>query len=548
MSEKIAPPEENIRKAVRALLFAASASAVPAGILIALLPVFFRDFLVMYQFRPTVRPLYPVFYGAIMLGGSAIAALGILALVRTVKGTLSAPYGKIRTYALIWFNAFFGAALLIAALRLYAATAYLAADKLYTIIVLGLIVCALLFAALGTVGSADYIFFSHTLTKGKPMLRASRALYCIPLVLALTGATVAGVIILPPDAEKKPFPDGLYHTTLYAQGYHGYNTFKIPTMITAPDGTILAFAEARTDSQEDWSKTDIVVRRSTDLGSSWSELELLFEDGENTLGNACPVVDRATGLIWLIFCKNNDTVFKTHSKDNGKTWAEPTEITADVKADDWSWYAAGPSHGIQLRDGTLMIPADHIAGRKMTAHVIFSRDGGASWQRGGDVPGGEEATLAELPDGSLYINVRPVNPGYRVVARSQDKGLTWRELSLDYALPDPAVQGNLLRIPESADTALYLFTNPADKLHRENMTIRASTDGCRTWSASTQLYAGLASYSALTVIQGLGKNGVINVPQEELLIGCLFECGANYYAEEIVFTRFGLDYLGLSGE
>ena len=78
-----------------------------------------------------------------------------------------------------------------------------------------------------------------------------------------------------------------------------------------------------------------------------------------------------------------------------------------------------------LEDGTLMIPADHIVNRKMHAHIIFSKDNGATWELGGSVLGGEEATIVELKNGNIYINVRPVRPGYRLTAVSPDKGLTW---------------------------------------------------------------------------------------------------------------------------
>jgi len=77
-----------------------------------------------------------------------------------------------------------------------------------------------------------------------------------------------------------------------------------------------------------------------------------------------------------------------------------------------------------------------------------------------------------------------------------------------------------------------LFTNVADSLYREEMTVRLSSDECKTWSKSKVLYPGLASYSALSLINA--KNDTI---------GCIFENGANYYAEKISFVRFTLDYI-----
>ena len=85
-------------------------------------------------------------------------------------------------------------------------------------------------------------------------------------------------------------------------------------------------------------------------------------------------------------------MFVTHSTDDGLSWSDPREITADVKRDDWTWYATGPGSGIQIQhgphQGRLVIPCDHIeAGTKRYySHVIYSDDHGKSWQLGGSTP------------------------------------------------------------------------------------------------------------------------------------------------------------------
>ena len=45
---------------------------------------------------------------------------------------------------------------------------------------------------------------------------------------------------------------------------------------------------------------------------------------------------------------------------------------------------------------------------------------------------------------------------------------------------------------------------------------------------------GMASYSALTVLEGLDKDGNREAELTDCLIGVAFECGANFYSEEIV--------------
>ncbi|MFH1730966.1 MAG: sialidase family protein, partial [Planctomycetota bacterium] len=148
---------------------------------------------------------------------------------------------------------------------------------------------------------------------------------------------------------------------LFTSGGGGYHTYRIPAIVLTRDNTLLAFCEGRKNGGGDAGDIDLMLRRSTDNGETWEEMQLVHEEGDGapiTIGNPCPVVDRDTGTVWLPFCRNNDRVFVTRSTDDGKTWAEPLEITRDVKKPEWEWYATGPGHGIQLAGGRMVIPCD----------------------------------------------------------------------------------------------------------------------------------------------------------------------------------------------
>jgi len=58
--------------------------------------------------------------------------------------------------------------------------------------------------------------------------------------------------------------------TVFNSGDDGVNTYRIPSIVTAKDGSLLVFAEARYTSWQDKSYTDVVVKRSTDGGLTWS--------------------------------------------------------------------------------------------------------------------------------------------------------------------------------------------------------------------------------------------------------------------------------------
>lgn len=329
-------------------------------------------------------------------------------------------------------------------------------------------------------------------------------------------------------------------------------------MVTSSRGVLLAFCEGRRNSGSDTGAIDLLLKRSTNGGASWSAAQTVWSDGQNVCGNPTPVVDTQTGVIWLLMTWNAgaDTedaitqgtsatgrrVFVTSSQDEGAHWAAPKEITAEVKRRDWGWYATGPVNGIALQrgdhKGRLLIPANHSAtaadGRKVArSHVIYSDDHGATWHIGGiEDDNTNESTLAELSDGRIEHNMRSYfNKNLRAVASSVDGGMTWTNVRLDPHLPEPVCQGALLRYswPKEGTPGCVLFSNPASR-KRENMTVRASFDDCETWSASQTLHAGPSAYSCLTVL-----------PDQS--IGCLFECGDKNPYEKIVLSVFDMEWI-----
>src|SRR5262249_37080255 len=193
----------------------------------------------------------------------------------------------------------------------------------------------------------------------------------------------------------------LEQADVFVSGKDGYHTFRIPTVIVTPKGVVLAFCEGRKNSRSDTGDIDLVLKRSLDGGATWQKLQVVVDDGPDTVGNPCPVVERATGTVWLTLTKNlgheneklirdgkskvGRTVWVLKSTDDGATWSRPVEITASVRDPQWTWYATGPGCGIQLRSGRLVIPCDHTTrdSRLMRSHVIYSDDRGVTWKLGG---------------------------------------------------------------------------------------------------------------------------------------------------------------------
>ncbi|MBI2480906.1 MAG: exo-alpha-sialidase [Planctomycetia bacterium] len=263
----------------------------------------------------------------------------------------------------------------------------------------------------------------------------------------------------------------LIQTDIFVSGEGGYHTFRIPSLLTTSQGTLLAFCEGRKDSRSDRGDINLLVRRSTDNGETWSAPQVIWDDSVNTCGNPCAVVDRDTGTVWLLSTWNRgsdaekdiikqtsaDTrrVFVLSSSDDGRTWSRSREITTDVKQANWTWYATGPGCGIQIQHGPdkgrLVIPCEHIeAGTEhYYSHVIYSDDHGKTWQLGGRTPQHQvnECEVVELSNGRLMLNMRNYDRSAksRQVALSDDGGLTWRSQGFVSTLIEPHPTISLVR-------------------------------------------------------------------------------------------------------
>ena len=60
---------------------------------------------------------------------------------------------------------------------------------------------------------------------------------------------------------------------VFVGGADEVDTYRIPSLIVAPGGTLLAFCEARKVSSHDASPTDLVLKRSADGGRSWGPMQ-----------------------------------------------------------------------------------------------------------------------------------------------------------------------------------------------------------------------------------------------------------------------------------
>ena len=276
-------------------------------------------------------------------------------------------------------------------------------------------------------------------------------------------------------------PNPLEIRPLFVNGSEGYACFRIPAIVRADNGDLIAFAEGRVDGCSDATPAiHIVCKRSADRGRSWQPLQVVARNVvagvEYGCMNPAPVVDSllGSGRIVVVFTKQEVSEWRLTdgegvsrvccvvSDDHGLTWGEARDITLQVhrpynpsyrhvyaeaareenRDADWRKQVPTLGHAIQLRGGGAAATRGrlfYIGCRtegpesvfSATNYAFWSDDLGESWQigdaitvreDGGSAKGLNEATAVELDDGSVLINSRNYRRGELVGRRAVTPG------------------------------------------------------------------------------------------------------------------------------
>lgn len=359
-------------------------------------------------------------------------------------------------------------------------------------------------------------------------------------ILALL-LSASSYVIFSQEVEIQNQGDGLVFQNLFSASTNSeVSCYRIPSIITAANGDLIVAIDERVPSCGDlkWSDDiNIVMRRSTDNGDSWTAIETIadYPLGESA-SDPSMILDEITGEVFLFFnymdLPNEKDVYYLKyikSSDNGKTWSTPVDITSQISKPEWhnDFKFITSGRGIQTSSGKLL---HTLVNLKNGLHLFGSDDHGKNWHLiDTSIKPANESKVVELANGSWMINSRLNGDGFRFVHTSTDEGKIWFS-EPDSTLIDPGCNASIIRYSSMKDGVgknRLLFSNAKTDSIRSNMSVRISYDEGQTWSEGRTIYEGGSAYSSMTVL----SNGDV---------GLFFE--KDDYQEN-VFVKFSLDWL-----
>lgn len=325
---------------------------------------------------------------------------------------------------------------------------------------------------------------------------------------------------------------------LFRPGDYGSTNWRIPAILCLSDGSLLITCDKRKYNESDLPEDiDIVSRRSTDGGRTWSEPVTIaqgtgrkqgFGDAALVECNNGDVVCLFVGGNGLFASSENDPIrsYVCRSSDGGRSWSQPEEITSQLwgsQAENEvcrnyraSFFASG--NGLRLtrgsKAGRIMFAAAMCrnGNNNLDNFVVYSDDNGQHWHVSAKAyTGGDEAKLVELVDGNILISVR--QSGMRGYNLSSDAGETWGSQGRWSDLTSNACNGDIIRFAaqDCGDSNNILLHSLPNSLQRENVSLFVSFDEGLSWQDTMLLFNGPSVYSSITVL----KNGGLGVFLEQ---------------------------------
>ena len=321
--------------------------------------------------------------------------------------------------------------------------------------------------------------------------------------------------------------------------------YRIPALLTLPNGNILAFADKRYNGAGDLpNRIEVMVKISTNNGTNWTDEKRVTPISTSTMdgnGDTGCVLDRKTGDVLALVAAGQGFLKSTsndpirikvvRSKDGGESWLAPVDITSqvygagckDLTRRNWQAAFVTSGNGLQMRNGRIIFVLNvrQTTSTFVENYILYSDDGGYKWRVSRGSPknprGGNEAKVVELNDGSLLMHIR-WTPN-RLQSRSYDYGETWTDATVITSLPASSSNGDLIVYTSTKngydkDRLITLVDSRAWNGQVSGYpgvpVFYVSYDEGMTWTNKKTLYDRAAGYSSLAIL----KDGSIGILAE----------------------------------
>ncbi|WP_344679154.1 sialidase family protein [Saccharopolyspora taberi] len=375
----------------------------------------------------------------------------------------------------------------------------------------------------------------------------------------IAAVVLAAVSAIAVTVGAGPAHAAIGSTVVFKERTDGYDCYRIPAVVRANNGDLLAFAEGRKGGAtfcNDAGDIDLVMKRSTNGGQTWSAPQVVIRGFGDTKGNPAPIVIPSTGRIVLLStmqCVRNPACGRVprvqHSDDNGATWTVPKVLTQELGfATAPGWLATGPSHGVVLTRGAhagrLVAGINYTVDGQNSGAIIHSDDQGVTWKRGATDTSStsailpQEISLVELNDGRIYAAARNQannankclegGTRNRLRAISSDGGATFSSrFGYEPDLITPIVQASTLRMSATDQGGRYnrvLFAAPSTCDRRRELVVSSSFDEGGNWTTKPQGLLVWGQDAAYSDMVGLSPSSA----------GVLYEAGPAGNANETI--------------
>lgn len=300
--------------------------------------------------------------------------------------------------------------------------------------------------------------------------------------------------------------------------------FRIPFMTITKKGTLIAGGDIRYVDASDYNLIDIGIARSLDGGNTWIDKQIVhrkrgLHPEHSRKMDGCILVDYITGRIFLFALaldvqwhldtpthEGKDLVY-CYSDDDGITWSDEISLK-NLYDDGCNLYLQGPGNGIQLEDGTLVIPIQRWVAPEATnraqAGILYSKDHGETWHQGPsliDTYTSESSIIEYLPN-QILMSCRSPLTDARGVYTTKDLGETWLPHPSHHTLYERGgCQSPLLKFtaPNQKDYAVYAAPqHTGTPWERHKLTLMASDDFVHWHTIAEVIHGATDGYSCFT--------------------------------------------------